>query len=97
MLETYCKVRLFVATSDGSAIATDDRRFSTPPTTDEYERLLFEEISFTDFDCYIWQEIQYIIAALDWFASDGAHSTFSMTLNPEDVWPREFMSEENED
>ncbi len=93
MFETYCKVRLFVATSDGSAIATDDRKFFAPPTTEEYEQLLYEEISFTDFTCYIWQEIQYIIAALDWFAPDGAHAVFTMPLNPYDVWPREFERE----
>lgn len=94
--DTYCNVRLFVVTKDGSAIATDDALFLKPPTTAEYEQLLFQEISYTTFTAYTATEIQYIIAALDWFAPDGAHSVFSMSLNPEDVWPTEFMEDEED-
>lgn len=94
MYETYCNVRLFVVTSDGSAIATENRVFYNPPTMDEYEQILFEEISFTDFTCYNWKEIQYIVTVLDWVSPDGAHSAFTMPLNPDDVWPRDFLTDE---
>ena len=93
---TYCKVRVFIAAKDGDIIATDERQFFTPPTTEEYTQLLFEEISFTDFVCYDADDIQYIISVLDWYAPDGAHSVFSMPLAIDDVWQDDFMTEEED-